>query len=82
MPLPAPAVGLVQDISVPLIQQRGPRAYLNAAVAKVTGGYFLIALSSDRSDVAANLGLLRRAGQISLVLTPASGRKAVLSFAK
>jgi hypothetical protein len=74
----------VEDVSVPLVKEttNGTDTPLNAVTAKIGNGDFWIALSPVPQDIVANLGLLRRAREILLPLTYASGQRGLLIFSK
>ena len=74
----------IEDVSVPLVKEttNGTVTPLNAVTAKIGNGDFRIALSPVPQDIVANLGLLRRAREIMLPLTYASGQRGLLIFFK
>lgn len=55
---------------------------LVGAPAKVTDGFFWIALSADNQDVISNLGLLRERNWIDLPFVYETGQRAILTFEK
>jgi hypothetical protein len=55
---------------------------LVGAPAKVTDGFFWIALSADGQDVISNLGLLRERNWIDLPFVYETGQRAILTFEK
>jgi hypothetical protein len=55
---------------------------LVGAPAKVTDGFFWIALSATDADIAANLALLRERNWIDLPLVYETGQRAILTFEK
>jgi hypothetical protein len=50
--------------------------------AKITDGFFWIALSAEAADVSANLALLRERNWIDIALVYDTGQRAILSFEK
>ena len=55
---------------------------LRGIPAKIADGYFLVALSNDQADTAANLQLLQRESWIDIPIIYTSGRRALVTMEK